>query len=176
MSMPDYEAGCYDDQDDQPQVTVHRVPRAWQRLGIVRKQQGVSLRKVARRLQTDVRTLRHEEEESTDLPISRLYEWQQVLEVPLAELLIDSEAPLSSPVQDRARLVRVMKTVGAILEKTKDPCVRRMAQNLSDMLVEMMPELKEVGAWHSVGQRRTLDEMGRIVERSYSEEVFRSQS
>jgi hypothetical protein len=44
------------------------------------------------------------------------------------------------------------------------------------MLVEMMPELKEVGAWHSVGQRRTLDEMGRIVERAYSEEVFRSQT
>ncbi len=175
MSMPDYDAGCYDDHDDEPQVTVHRVPRAWQRLGTVRKQQGVSLRKVARRLQTDVRTLRREEEETTDLPISRLYEWQQVLEVPLAELLIDSEAPLSSPVQDRARLVRVMKTVGAILEKVKDPSVKRMAENLSEMLVEMMPELKDVGAWHSVGQRRTLDEMGRIVERSYSEEVFRSQ-
>ncbi len=173
MSMPDYDAGCYDD-DHRPQMTVHRLPRAWQRINTVRKQQGVSLRKAARHLQTDVRTLRHEEEETTDLPISRLYEWQQVLEVPISELLIDSEAPLSSPVQDRARLVRVMKTVGAILEKVKDPCVKRMTQNLADMLVEMMPELKDVGAWHSVGQRRTLDEMGRIVERAYSEEVFRN--
>lgn len=173
MSMPDYDAGCFDD-DHRPQMTVHRLPRAWQRINTVRKQQGVSLRKVARHLQTDVRTLRREEEETTDLPISRLYEWQQVLEVPISELLIDSEAPLSSPVQDRARLVRVMKTVGAILEKVKDPCVKRMTQNLADMLVEMMPELKEVGAWHSVGQRRTLDEMGRIVERAYSEEVFRN--
>ena len=173
MSMPDYDAGCYED-DHRPQVTVHRLPRAWQRINTVRKQQGVSLRKVARHLHTDVRTLRHEEEETTDLTISRLYEWQQVLEVPISELLIDSEAPLSSPVQDRARLVRIMKTVGAILEKTKDPSVRRRAQTLSDMLVEMMPELKDVGAWHSVGQRRTLDEMGRIVERSYSEEVFRN--
>lgn len=174
MSMPDYDAGCFDEHDE-PRVTVHRVPRAWQRISTVRKQQGVSLRKVARRLQTDVRSLRHEEEETTDLPISRLYEWQQVLEVPISELLIDSEAPLSSPVQDRAKLVRVMKTVGAILERVKDPCVRRMAENLSEMLIEMMPELKEVGAWHSVGQRRTLDEMGRIVERAYSEEVFRTQ-
>jgi hypothetical protein len=27
-----------------------------------------------------------------------------------------------------------------------------------------MPELKEVSPWHSVGQRRSLDEMGRIAE------------
>ncbi len=54
------------------------------------------------------------------------------------------------------------------MEKVRDPCVKRMTQNLADMLVEMMPELKDVGAWHSVGQRRTLDEMGRIVECAYS--------
>lgn len=173
MSMPDYDAGCYD-HDQRPQVTVHRVPRAWQRISTVRKQQGVSLRKVARHLHTDVRTLRHEEEETTDLSLSRLYEWQQVLEVPIAELLIDSEAPIASPIQDRARLVRVMKTVGAILDRAKDPSVKRLAQNLTEMLVELMPELKDVGAWHSVGQRRTLDEMGRIVERTYSEEIFRN--
>jgi hypothetical protein len=36
---------------------------------------------------------------------------------------------------------------------------------LSEQLVEIMPELKQVAPWHSVGQRRTLDEYGRIVER-----------
>ena len=29
---------------------------------------------------------------------------------------------------------------------------------------DLMPELKEVSPWHSVGQRRSLDEMGRIAE------------
>jgi hypothetical protein len=33
-----------------------------------------------------------------------------------------------------------------------------------------MPELKEVGPWHSVGQRRTLDEVGRIASNPISVE------
>ena len=41
---------------------------------------------------------------------------------------------------------------------------RRMAENLVEQLLELMPELKEVSPWHSVGQRRSLDEMGRIAE------------
>ena len=39
-----------------------------------------------------------------------------------------------------------------------------MAENLVAQLLEIMPELKEVSPWHSVGQRRSLDEMGRIAE------------
>ena len=39
-----------------------------------------------------------------------------------------------------------------------------MAENLVEQLLELMPELKEVSPWHSVGQRRSLDEMGRIAE------------
>jgi hypothetical protein len=44
---------------------------------------------------------------------------------------------------------------------------------LIDQLIEIMPELKEVGPWHSVGQRRTLDDFGRVVEQSVPDEVFR---
>jgi hypothetical protein len=39
-----------------------------------------------------------------------------------------------------------------------------MAQTLCEQLTEMMPELKEVAPWHTVGQRRSLDEMGRVAE------------
>ena len=44
------------------------------------------------------------------------------------------------------------------------------AQVMVDQLVEMMPELEDVGGWHTVGQRRRLDEYGRVVERSISED------
>jgi hypothetical protein len=39
-----------------------------------------------------------------------------------------------------------------------------MAENLVEQLLELMPELAEVSPWHSVGQRRSLEEMGRIAE------------
>ncbi len=92
--------------------------------------------------------------------------------MPIADLLVESNGALSPPVQQRARLVRVMKTVAAIMEKSENLSIRRLAQTLVNQLVEIMPELEGVSPWHTVGQRRTLDEPGRIVERMYSENVW----
>jgi hypothetical protein len=39
-----------------------------------------------------------------------------------------------------------------------------MAENLVQQLCEVMPELKEVSPWHTVGQRRSLEELGRAAE------------
>ncbi len=147
--------------------------RLLHRIKAVRREQGVSLRRVAQHLQTDIRELRAEEEETVDISLSRLYQWQHVLDVPIADLLVDSNGPLSPPVLERARMVRLMKTVAAIMEKAESTSIQRLAQTLVDQMLEIMPELEGVNPWHSVGQRRTLDEYGRIVERSYSDDVWR---
>lgn len=147
--------------------------RPLHRIKTVRRQQGVSLRRVSQLLRTEMRELRREEEEATDLPLSRVYEWQRALEVPVAELLVDSNAPLSAPVMQRARLVRVMKTVAAIMEKAESTSIQRLAQTLVDQMVEIMPELKGINPWHSVGQRRSLEEYGRIVERAYPDDIWK---
>ena len=146
--------------------------RALNRIQEVRRQQGVSLRRVGQLLHTDVRELRREEDPTADLPISRLYEWQMALEVPVGDLLVDSGAPLSAPVLERARLVRLMKTVAAIREKAQSTSIERLAQTLVDQVLEIMPELEGINPWHSVGQRRSLEEYGRIVERTYSDSVW----
>jgi transcriptional regulator with XRE-family HTH domain len=143
------------------------------RLEAVRRQQGVSQRNVARRLNIDINTVRQQEEETADLPLSTLYQWQRILEVPIAELLVDSNAPLSPPVFERARMVKVMKTVAAIAEKADTPSMKRMLQMLIDQLLEIMPELTDVAPWHTVGQRRTLDEYGRVVERQLPDDMFK---
>lgn len=149
-------------------------PTALHRVAEVRQQQGVSLRTAARHLKTDMATVRWQEKESSDLTISELAGWQRVLDVPLVDLLVDSDAPLSRPVMERAHLVRVMKTAASIAEKSESVELTRMAQMLIDQLVEMMPELEEVSPWHSVGQRRSLDEAGRIVERRLRDDFFTS--
>jgi transcriptional regulator with XRE-family HTH domain len=149
------------------------VPRKLHRLAEVRQQQGVSHRNVARRLGIDLKSVRHQERETTDLPLSVLYQWQQVLEVPIADLLLDNDGPISPLVLQRARMVKLMKTAAAIHDKAESNSVRRLVQMLMDQLIEIMPELKEVGPWHSVGQRRTLDDYGRVVEQPVAEEVFR---
>jgi hypothetical protein len=119
-----------------------------------------------------VRSARQEEEESTDLTLSQLYEWQRILDVPVTELLTESDDPLSRPVLERARMVRVMKTAQAILEKAPSAPIKRMAQMLVEQLTEVMPELATVSPWHSVGQRRSLDDLGRTAEQTVSLDAF----
>jgi transcriptional regulator with XRE-family HTH domain len=146
--------------------------RTFHRIREVRIQQGVSLRTAARHMQSDVRTAREEEEETTDLTLSQLYQWQRVLDVPVSELLSESDDSLSRPVMERARMVRVMKTAQALLEKAPNAPIKRMAQMLVEQLTEVMPELEAVSPWHSVGQRRSLDDLGRIAEQTVSMDNF----
>lgn len=134
------------------------------RLAEVRRQQGLSVRSAARRMGVSMSQVRAEEQPDHNLSLVDLMRWQQALEVPLVDLLIDEDSPLSSPVVSRARWLRLMKTVKALLEASPSPSITRMVQMLEQQVLEVMPELKDVGAWHSVGQRRTQDEVGRIAE------------
>lgn len=142
------------------------------RIHEVRRQQGVSLRSAARRLAADMREARRQEEASSDLRLSDLYKWQQVLDVPVEDLLVEPRGALSRPVLDRARLVRLMKTAMALLENSSSTALHHMAENLVEQLIDIMPELAHVGPWHSVGQRRSLDELGRAAERRISDDFL----
>lgn len=160
----------------QTHVPVGGQPRVLHRIADARRRQGVSLRSVARRLNKSAEQVRRLEEPTSDMLVSELYEWQQALEVPIADLLVDSEAPLSEPVLTRARLLKIMKTVRAIRESTKCVSIDRMASMLEQQLIEVMPELQEVSAWHSVGQRRSHDELGRTAERVIPDSFFSDSS
>jgi hypothetical protein len=65
-----------------------------------------------------------------------------------------------------------MKTALAILQRDKSVGTRRLAAMMVEQLVEIMPELAEVSPWHSVGQRRSLDDFGRVLERQLSEDLL----
>ena len=145
---------------------------ALHRLADVRRQEGVSLRAVARRTGTCVTDVKFQELQTTDLPLSVLYKWREVLDVPVTELLVEPDDCLSPPLMKRARLLRVMKTAMSILEQAEEQPIKRLAQTMVNQLIEIMPELREVGSWHLVGKRRGLDEYGRAAERMLSEDIF----
>jgi transcriptional regulator with XRE-family HTH domain len=146
--------------------------RPLHRIQDVRRLQGMSLRTAARQLGIDIRSIRAQEQASSDLRLSDLYRWQRALEVPVSELLVDDDEPLSRPIRERAQLVKIMKTARALVETVSNPSAQRMAENLIEQLQELMPELAEVSPWHSVGQRRSLDEMGRIAEQPIADDVL----
>jgi transcriptional regulator with XRE-family HTH domain len=153
-------------------VSLPSIRRPLHRLALIRQQQGISRRTVARRLNIDLSEVREQESDSTDITLSQLYAWQQALDVPLSELLLEADDSLSPAIMQRAQLVRLMKSALAIQENAKQESIRRMIQSLIDQLLEIMPELAGVGPWHAVGQRRRLDELGVAAERRMSDDVF----
>jgi hypothetical protein len=109
---------------------------------------------------------------TNDLTLSELYRWQVVLQVPIAELLVELDMALSVPVKLRCQLLKAMRTVRSIQERAKEKPVQVMALRLAEQLLEMMPELKYVSAWPAVGQRRTLNDFGAITERMVPDQLF----
>jgi hypothetical protein len=155
-----------------PPASTGHPDRPLHRIAEVRRRQGVSVRSAARRLHTSIDQVRRQEDPHSDLPLSELYHWQDALEVPVADLLVENDSPLSEPVLTRARLLRVMKTVRAIKETATAVSILRFATMLEQQLIELMPELKDVAAWHSVGRRRSPDELGRAAERTVPDSFF----
>jgi transcriptional regulator with XRE-family HTH domain len=144
--------------------------RPLHRLGEVRRREGLPLGRVARRLGISIRDVQKQEQPSSDMLLSDLYRWQEALGVPLAELIGEPDAALSPPVQLRSLLLRVMKTARSIQQKARQTSVRRLIETLVDQLLEVMPELKDTGAWPSVGQRRKQSDLGQAFFRRLSQE------
>ena len=138
--------------------------QALHRIAEVREQQGVSLPVLARKMGIDARELERQEQPDTNLTLRELYCWQKALEVPIQHLLCDEEDGLSETTQTRASLVKLMKTVVALTEVSSAPRVVRLTTMLREQMIEIMPELAEIGGWPNYGSRRPPDQLGRIGE------------
>ncbi|MCL2347717.1 MAG: helix-turn-helix domain-containing protein [Planctomycetaceae bacterium] len=145
--------------------------RPLHRIAEVRKAQGVSLTNIAKHLDMDITAAQLQENPFSDLSLSRLYQWRELLDVPIAELLVDPDELFNDPLRSRAALVRIMKTVRSILEKTREHSTRFLAQTLFDQLVEIMPELREIPPWPNIGQSREFKDYGQALYRRFDREV-----
>ena len=149
-------------QDSVPAAGPQRSPKQLHRLAAVRRQEGISRRTVARRLGVGLREVQAQEE-GADLPLSALYRWKEILNVPISELLEEEAGEVSSPIVFRGKLLRVMRTAPTILQRTRNAATHRMAQFMVEQLIEIMPELKDTTPWPSVGKRRNRRELGRAA-------------
>jgi transcriptional regulator with XRE-family HTH domain len=148
-----------------PAVRLHRLRTA-------RLQEGLSRRTAARKLGFSESEVKHQECETTDLPLSILHRWAKLLKVPVFELVREPDESLALPLLRRASMVRLMKTAAAILERAGDKRMRRLSQQMIDQLIEIMPELRDVTAWPEVGRSRGVREYGRAFLHRLSARVF----
>ena len=161
---------------EMPMPLGHAVPPALplHRLAEVRKAQGISIANMSRRLDMASIDVREQEKPTADMLLTQLYKWRDILDVPVSELLINPDDTLDDPIKSRASLVRVMKTVRSILETSREKQIKWLAQTLFDQLVEIMPELKEVSAWPSVGQSREFKDYGQAIYRRFDPGIEQS--
>ena len=133
------------------------------------------MRCAATRSGVPVGILKKQEQASTDLKLSELRRWQDALLVPITELIVDDGA-MSKSVLERAKLVRIMKTVLSIRVLSHNAArVGRLAEMLTEQLIEIMPELDGIAAWHLTGESRHMEDLGRIAERSFPDEEVSSE-
>ncbi len=122
----------------------------------------------SRKLKLTAVEVAEQERETTDLRLSQLYRWQEAIEVPLPELLLEDAEEASLGIQLRARMVRIMRTVRSISQRSRQSGIRRLAQNLAELLEEMMPELDDVKPWPAKGRLRRRDDFGEALRRGRS--------
>ncbi|MDR1485205.1 MAG: hypothetical protein LBT09_10325 [Planctomycetaceae bacterium] len=135
------------------------------RISSVRVEQGVSLSTAAKRLRLDISVAREQERETSDLCLSQLYAWRDVLEVSVGELILEPEEIPTNPIRNRCQLVRLMKTVRSIIIEAKSEVVLILARQLEAQLIELMPELATIAAWPSLGQARDPQSPGAVATR-----------
>ena len=116
--------------------------------------------------------MRRHECETADLPLSVLFAWQKVLDAPVAELLVETDEALASPILQRSRLVRLMKTVFGIRAQAKQESIRRMAETMANQLVEIMPERSSTSAPARRRQTPHIERLGIAAQRRLKDEVF----
>ncbi len=127
------------------------------RLQEIRNQQDISIRSLSRRMNVTASEVRMQEEPDFDLRLSTLYRWQQALGVPAAELLVEADDGLSAPIQLRARLLRMMKTIATILDQPQTDRTINLIANLKSDILEVMPEVENVDRWHGSSSDRSGD-------------------
>jgi transcriptional regulator with XRE-family HTH domain len=143
---------------------VEQADQTVNRIALVRQQQEMSLRSVARHTGVDVRTLRKQEKPTANLTLTELTNWANALDVPVKDLIDVPDQGLANPIQQRAQLIRIMKSAVSIQENADCESMQAFADTLVSQLIELMPELDGIPAWPTYGQRRGSEEVGRTAE------------
>ncbi len=140
-----------------------RQRRELHRLSAVRKLRRLTLSEVARELRLPYEEARRQEQGSCDLALSQLYRWQQLLQVPIEDLLVDHDDSLGVPAVKTETLAVVLEVALQIIARTRQAGIRRIAHTLVDQIIELSPELKRIADAHTAGQAHLFDEQGNAL-------------
>jgi hypothetical protein len=173
VSTADCKCDIYAEPMDTPLPAANGA-QPMQRLAEVQREQSISDRTMASRLELSMEELRRQKSPEADLPLSALYRWHEALDVPIADLLVEPGPALAPVVERRARLVKTMKTVRSLQLAADSPEIGVLVERLAEQLIELMPELVNVDSWPIVGKRRSTGDISPLEERMLPDETMDS--
>lgn len=145
--------------------------RPLHRLAAVREAKGLSQCEMAQRLKLSVDQVKLQEQETSDLRLSVVSQWARALGVPLTVLLAEAGAEVAFTQIKPDQALQLMELVKGIRRAARRPAVQRMAQTLVEQLLEIAPELEDLGPARASGFQRT-DRPERPRQRPLSENLF----
>ncbi|MGI6401113.1 MAG: hypothetical protein ACOX0A_03225 [Thermoguttaceae bacterium] len=119
----------------------------------VLENQGFTVPQCARRLGISQKEAERQLDPKSNLTLEQLFDWSEVLEAPLPELL-PFDASTSDPIRNRAVLLRIMKTARQIQRMSRDTPIEYVAATLISQLLELVPDFDTIEPWPSVGKSR----------------------
>ena len=119
--------------------------RPLHRLAAVRQARGLSQREMAQRLRISLSEVQRQERETSDLRLSTLNAWAKALGVSITALLTEPDGTAALPSLRADQTLRLMEMVREIRRRARRPGVQRMADSLMGQLLEIAPELEDVG-------------------------------
>lgn len=131
------------------------------RIREVMRRQEVTNRTLARHLGVGEAVARLLSVSSHDLTISQLVTIAKCLDCPPAELLVDSAS--DELVKMRAMVLRLARITNTIIAQAPTASVKALGESLRNMILDVMPQAAGTGELMAVGQRRSLDDLGRIA-------------
>lgn len=152
--------------------TQHADQAPLHQIELVRERQDVALRTAVRKLKLPAGSVREQLDPASDLTLSQLYAWQQILNCPVSELLVDEDQRLSEPIKNRAALLQLMKTAVTIRSAAKSGGIKTLSEMLVEQLVELFPEFRDVMPWGGDGNVSRKVCCAAIASRKYPDDWF----
>ncbi|MCR5359895.1 MAG: helix-turn-helix domain-containing protein [Thermoguttaceae bacterium] len=137
---------------DEAAAETKKIGETFHHIHEIRTRKGISLDYCAKKIGISLAAARKQEKPTSNLSISQLIKWMDVLNVQLSEILGLEEGDLDDPIFHLTELLKVKDLAESIQGGTREGSIYCVAGNLITNLDNLIFDSKDVAGGENVGQ------------------------
>lgn len=162
---------------DEAAAETKKIGETFHHIREIRTRKGISLDYCAEKIGISLAAARKQEKPTSNLNISQLIKWMDVLNVQLSEILGQEVDDLDDPIFHLEELLNVRKLAKSIHMGTREENTHYVAENLITVLDNLILDSKDVAGGDNIGQaqkdrRRAAETPEKKAETKKSGETF----